>query len=87
VIPQPGRDDAGHDPPRCPRGPAAGPVPLDAALDDGRTAYPFLRRVISSHLRAVGDFIALNQPDAARTTLDMALAVRAELEITPERRR
>jgi hypothetical protein len=52
-------------------------------VDRRRTAYPFLRRLVAAHLRDVGDFVALDQPDAARNALQMALAVRAEIEVAP----
>jgi hypothetical protein len=61
------------------------PLP-EVIVDHRRTAYPFLRRIITAHLRDVGDFVALHQPEAARSALQMALAVRGEIEITPEGR-
>jgi hypothetical protein len=55
----------------------------EVIVDRRRTAYPFLRRLVAAHLRDVGDFVALDQPDAARGALQMALAVRGEIEIAP----
>jgi hypothetical protein len=52
-------------------------------VDRRRTGYPFLRRLVAAHLRDVGDFVALDQPAAARRALQMALAVKAEIEIEP----
>jgi hypothetical protein len=53
---------------------------------ESRTAYPQLRGALSSHLRDVGDFVALSQPDEAREALQFALSIRAEIEIPPDDR-
>jgi hypothetical protein len=44
------------------------------------TAYPQLRRAISSHIRDVGEFVELWQPDGARRALQMALSIKAEID-------
>jgi hypothetical protein len=56
-------------------------------VDRRRTAYPLLRRAISAYLRDVSDYVHMDQPDAARSALQMALAIRSEIELAPEDRR
>jgi putative hemolysin len=55
-----------------------------AVVDGHTTAYPHLRRTLSSYLRDVGDFIELSQPDAARCALEMAISIKAEIDCGEE---
>ena len=58
-------------------------VPPEFSVDRRRTGYPLLRRALSAHLRDIAEFVNMDQPDAARSALQMALAIRSETEIAP----